>query len=369
MAGQDKNDFFGYSLTRHRAFYERAEMDRPLLAINLGFFAHEHFPRTMNALPKGLIRPEDVLADAFLADCEDLYHRHRQIGDDYPFVASPIMFIPWMEAIMDCPVMASPTSVWAESCVSDWQQYHWCKPRLDDPWPSRLLKLMGELVKFAAGRFPVSPTMMRGPADMLAAMRGASEFALDFIDNAETMKKAMDLVTQTWIELARAQHALIPESQNGYMDGDRGFRFWGPQKALWLQEDAMALLSPKIYRDFILPADRRIAAEFGSVAFHLHDTGLFGLDDLSSVEDLDVIELNFESAVSDVEAVFRGWSRIQKYKPLIIWRNFAPDFEAWLERVLDEFTPRGLSLQITVKSLEDAVRVREIFMNKTKGNR
>ncbi len=369
MAGQDKKEFYGYSLTRHRAFYERAQTDRPLLAINLGFFAHEHFPRTMSALPKGLIRPEDVPTDVFLADCEDLHYKHRQIADDYPFVASPVMFIPWMEAIMGCPVMASPTSVWAEPCVMDWAQWHWRPPRLDDPWPRRLLKLMDELVKFAAGRFPVSPTMMRGPADMLAAMRGASEFALDSIDVPEVMKRAVELATDIWIKVARAQHALIPESSLGYMDGDRGFRFWGPQKALWLQEDAMALLSPGIYRDFILPADRRIASEFGSIAFHLHDTGLFGLDDLLSVEDLDVIELNFESAVSDIEAVFQGWSRIQKHKPLIIWRNYAPDFEPWLERVLNEFSPQGLSLQITAKTLDDAIRVREIFMNKTKGNR
>jgi len=368
MIGRNDKEFYGYPLNRHRAFYERATMDRPLLAVNLGFFAHEHFPRTMKALPKGRILPEDIPTGAFLADCEDLHRKHGHIGDDYPFVASPIMFIPWMEAIMGCPVMASPTSVWSEPFVTDWNRWHWRPPRLDDAWPRCLLKLMDNLVKFAAGRFPVSPTMMRGPADMVAALRGACAFALDFIDTPEAIGRAMALATDIWIQIARAQHEMIPESPHGYMDGDRGFRFWGPEKTLWLQEDAMALLSPGIYREFILPADRRIASEFGAVAFHLHDTGLFGLEDLLSIEDLDVIELNFESAVSDVEAVFRGWSRIQKHKPLIIWRNFAPDFEPWLDRVLKEFPPQGLSLQITAKSVEDAVRVREIFTAKTKGN-
>lgn len=33
----------------------------------------------------------------------------------------------------------------------------------------------------------------------------------------------------------------------------------------------MALLSPQLYRDYILPVDQQIAAQFPCVAFHSYD--------------------------------------------------------------------------------------------------
>ena len=39
------------TLDLHKAWYNREETTRPVLAINIGFWANERFPRTMKSLP------------------------------------------------------------------------------------------------------------------------------------------------------------------------------------------------------------------------------------------------------------------------------------------------------------------------------
>ena len=66
-----------------------------------------------------------------------------------------------------------------------------------------------------------------------------------------------------------------------------------------------------------------------------------------------------EAATCDVEGTFAGWQRIQQHKPLVIWRAYADDFPCWLARVLREFSPRGLAIQISVRDAAEAEKVKE----------
>ena len=352
-----KSNIFKNVFERQKLFWEHQPADIPLFGLNIGMHANQHCPLTMEALSGGIVHPEDINIEFFLKDCDNLYLAHKEIDDDYPFVASPFVYIPWMEAIMGCPIMASESSVWAEACVSDWERWQWIEPVQENSWTDKLLETMGALVEHANGRYPVSATMMRGPSDILAAMRGAGQLPLDLLDFPDMMKKAVEECTDAFIAIAKEQHKLIPYSDEGYMDGDRGFRVWAPDKLVWLQEDAMAVLSPQLYRDFFLPADQRICSEFPATAFHLHGSALWAVDDLIAISELDVIELNLEAARCDVEGTFDAWERINKQKPLIIWRLYDEDFWVWLERVLAKIPAQGLSIQVTVRDLSEAKKV------------
>lgn len=352
---------YGSALERHKAFWEHGPSDKPLFCCNIGMFVQDHCPLTMKALPQGIVKPGDINIQLFLEDCDNLYLTHRELADDYPFVASPFVFIPWMEAIMGCTVMSSKSTIWAEPCVTDWETWEWKDNIKENPWTQKLLEIMEALTRYA-GRFPVSATMMRGPSDILAAMRGAVQLPLDILDYPDVMRGAVKKCADAFIEIGKEQLKLIPESDDGYMDGDRGFRVWSPDKMIWLQEDAMALLSPKIYREFIFQEDRRICSEFGGTAFHLHGSALWAVDDLVSAPEIDVIEMNLEAANCDIEGTFEGWRKIVVKKPLIIWRLYQDDFWLWLDRILKEYPARGLSIQITAKDLEEAKMIKEGFL-------
>ena len=348
------------ALARHQAFWDRKPTDRPLLGINVGFALQDAFPRVMARMADGPLRPDDIPADALFQDCDALEVAHRGLGD-YPFTVAPLVAIPWMEAIAGCQIAASRNSFWAEPCVENWREWKWPRSFLDNPWTRKLMELMDALVAHVAGRCPVTHTLMRGTSDILAAMRGGARFVLDLVDEPAAVDHAISEVSRLWEELATAQLQRIPASDQGYVAGAAALRAWAPHKTLWLQEDAMSLLSPTLYARHILPADRRISESFPGVAFHLHSSALWAIDSLVQLGDVQAIELNLEDANCDIDGTFAGWQRIQQYKPVIVWRMYGRDFEAWLRRVLEELSWDGLSIQVSTRNREEGQTVQQVF--------
>jgi len=347
-------------LQRHQAFWNHEQMDRPVWGVSIGLFADQAYPRTMAKMRMGPVKPEDIPVEELLHDCDDRWEAQQNVGD-FPFTCSPFSSIPWMEAIAGCPIMASPTSFWAEPCLHDLGNWQWERSVRENPWTRKLLELMRRLVAHSQGRYQVSPTLMRGPTDILAAMRGATQFALDFVDTPELVRPALHQCARIWREVAQAQLELIPPSSEGYIALEWVLRAWAPEKLLWLQEDAMALLSPKLYRDFVLPIDKELSALFPCVVFHLHSTALWAIDELVHVPGIDVLELNLEDAVCDEAGTFAGWKKIQEHKPLVMWRIYNEGFPAWLARVFQEFPAKGLSIQVSVRNAEEARQVQNEF--------
>ena len=350
----------GPILYRHQQFWERRPADRPLLGINVGFTLQETFRRTMARISDGPLKPEDIPLDEFLQDCDALAVAQEGLGD-YPYVAAPFVGVPWLEAVAGCPIAASRNSFWAEACVNDWRSWRWPESYLDSPWARKLLELMEALAAHAAGRYQAAPTLMRGPSDILAAMRGGAAFVMELMDQPEIVQPAIHEVARLWSDVARAQLARIPPSTEGYIAGAAALRTWAPDKVLWLQEDAMALLSPKLYRRHFLAVDRELSGSFPCVAFHLHGSALWAVDDVVQLPGVAVCELNLEDARCDVEGTFEGWRKIQQHKPTVMWRMYGPDFEAWLNRVLTEFSAAGLSVQVSTQDRGEAQTAQAIF--------
>jgi hypothetical protein len=347
-------------LHRHQQFWDRRPADRPLLGINVGFNLEDTFPRTMARISDGPVKPADIPVDAFLQDCDALARAHEGLGD-YPYVAAPFVGVPWLEAIAGCSIAASRNSFWAGPCVTDWRSWRWPESHLDNPWAQKLLELMEALAANAAGRYRVAPTLMRGTSDILAAMRGGAALVMDLMDQPENVQPAIAGAARLWSELATAQLARIPPSADGYVAGAAALRTWAPDKVLWLQEDAMALLSPKLYRRHFLSADRQLSDSFPCVAFHLHGSALWAIDDLVQLPGVDVLELNLEDARCDLEGTFAGWRKIQQHKPVVLWRMYGPDLEAWLKRVLSELPAAGVSVQVSTKDRAEAATVGAAF--------
>ena len=327
--------------------YLKRENKEPLFGCTLGMFTKEHLPRTTAALPDRQLKPEDIDIEAFLKDCDELYLAHEQMNDDFPFVAAPVVSIPWMEAIMGCPIMCKDNSIWAEPCVEDWA--HWEVPDTENnPWLLKLCEIARKLSEHANGRYPVALTLMRGPADIISAMRGAQNYIWDMIDEPEMMADIAGKIADVYIKAAKAQFAAIPDRGEGYICGDQGMRLWRPERFIWLQEDALALLSPAIYREVIYPADCKIVKEFGHAAFHLHATALWAIDELFKIPGLDTIELNLESATIDLEETFAAWKKIRDKRTLVIWAQYEDNFENWMSRFLKEIPHGGVNFQIAL---------------------
>jgi hypothetical protein len=352
-------------LARHQAFLKREPVDRPLIGSWLfGFFVHQQYPSVAAAMRPGPIRPEDIPIELFLQDVDALWQAYNELDDDYPFSMGAFYGVPWLEAIMGCPVYFTGTNMYADPCISEWDTYDWHPPDFDNnPWAQKLIEFLEALIKHSAGRFACGPTLMRGPADMCSAMRGGATLALDLYDCPDNVGRLAEICAEVWIKAGQAQLSVVPESENGYLAGCAGLRCWLPQKGIWLQDDAVSVLSPRFYEKYFLPLVQRIARAFPCVAFHLHGNYLWPVDLVLQVKEIAVLDLNYDVGVCQLEKLIPAWRKIQERKPCLA---FADGTLAEFDHILDELSPAGLSLQTISPTMENARAKRDLVYRRAR---
>ena len=340
---------------RNLAFLNREEVDRPLLACTWGsYFPLEMFPTGAASLPQGYLRPEMINVEAFLPDYERYYQFHQEAPDDVPWVAAPFIGIPWTEAILGCPIAASAETIWSEPFVTDWGQLEGIHYSPENPWVQKLREFMTVLGQHSAGRYPVGTTLMRGPADILAALRGHTNLALDLYDCPDRVERAARLAADVFIGSTRAQLELATGFGGGYCSGYI-FRLWSPQECAWNQADAAAFLSPRFYKQLILPQDARIAGAVPYCFFHLHPPALYASDILADVPEVSVIEVNIDHSGPTATDLIPVFARIQRKKPLVVWGRLRDED---VDNLLQSLSPRGLCLAPIVDTVEEAAGIK-----------
>jgi hypothetical protein len=340
-------------LRRHQTFLELGDVERPLFGSYLfGLYTSTRYPRIAEALTPGKIKPEDVPIEEYLKDIDDLFELYTDLDDDFPFSSGAFYGIPWLEAIMGCEVYFSGTNFYTKPIIEDWQHYTWKKSHTqNNPWLEKMLECLDAVVQHSKGRFSCGPTRMRGIADMVSAMRGGTNLAFDSIDCPSNLEKLAEICTEVWIETGLVQLDLIPESENGYMVGASGLRVWFPEKGIWLQDDAVAVLSPNSYRRYFLPCVETILKAFSRVAIHLHGTVLWAVDIFLELGGIDVLELSYDLGLCELEVVKAAWEKIQAKKPCIAFGELSLEE---LRMLIGEMKPNGLSIQAVANNIEEA---------------
>lgn len=349
---------------RHRAFLDHAPVDRPLLGIWVGdYYFTTNYPHGVSRWQPGeSILPDRVTFEQFIPDYLALADLHERLGDDFFYVGSAYPGVPWMEAIMGCPVYAEHTSAWTAPILETYAQLDALRTPLDaSPWFRQLMAITAALVEWADGRFPVNPPLLRGPADTAAALRGAERFVLDFADQPEQVQQLLALCTERRRQVVAAIRQITQPFHGGWAAGGYPSRLWAPgATVLYNQEDAAAILSPRIFRQVLQPLEAAIASDADVAFMHLHSGCLYParilLDDASYA----VIQVNYDHAGTSprLEAILPVLRDVIARKPLLLWGEFTMDEMGLL---LDELGPSGLSLQPVVSTESQAMAFKEEF--------
>ncbi len=337
-------------LARLSAWVERRN-DRPLAGFTLGSYYPLHrYPNGSRRIPDGIVQPDDVVPEDYIEDTERLFNLHERAGGDLVWSAAPFLGLPWLEAALGCGVVADhhigstrsipPPDFAARPVVPAFSERN--------PWVARMLEFIPALVRQAAGRYPVGVTLMRGISDLLSALYGGGEFVLRMHDAPGEVDDVVRQLTEFWIAFGRCLLDRLPLFHGG--TGGFLYGMWRPGKNIWLQEDAVALLSPSLYERFIYPADCRIIEGFEHVAMHLHPTRFIPTRLLAATK-LDVIELHIDHDGPRAEAIEQHYRRALESKPLLIWGDVTA---ADLEFILTRLPHRGLAVNIVVDSVEEA---------------
>ena len=255
--------------------------------------------------------------------------------------------LPWMEAIMGCPIRLLPESgaAWAEKCLTDASQIGEVRPRLEDnPWLQKLVEFTRTLADGSDGSYFATHTTMRGPVDMADAMLGTEQLLLCMMDEPDRIRRLLEICTEVFIETARAQWAVIPPTDGGYVCR---YGVWAPGHVTRSQADAAAMMSPQTYRHVVKPHDVRVLRAFDYTIMHTHSgyphlAEAFGDQDVPSAIQVGRDEPPFGPPVSEL---IPGLKRILERKPLI-FHGLVTEEEA--DILANELPPTGLFLDLTV---------------------
>ena len=331
--------------------YYAMENERPLL----GFFLGSEFPlhryQAAKSLPQDRpLTPDDFRVEPYLDDCDILFETHEQCGGDFIWSATPFWGVPWLEAALGCEIFASQAtgSIYSEPPKKFTGPNSIPAFDADNPWMQKSVEFITKLAQRSRGRWPLATTRMRGVSDLLAALYGGNEIVFAMMDQPDEIKASAGKLTDFFIEYGKLQLKHIPTFHDGI--GSFYYYMWAPAGTIWHQEDAAALLSPDMYREFIEPCDRKIVDSFDGCIIHKHPTGYFPVDSYLSMN-VTALELHIDQGGPSAEQLYDVHKKILAKKPLLIWGDISEKDMDW---IFSKLPHQGLAVNIVVSSSQQA---------------
>jgi hypothetical protein len=353
--GNDPAKIEGY-----KAFWHRNTVRRPLVGFSIkSWFPLEEFAASRDWKSHDILTPEMVDPEAFMEDQERLLREGETMQDDILRGASPSQAVPWLDGMLGSTLRILPGNVLSAEQMLPWEKL--AQFRLDpgNPWYKKYMAFGETLVRRSRGRFPVSHGTLFGPTDLLGSFRGHTRSLTDLLDEPEKSQEALWRFTYLFQEITEKFWEGIPLFGGGYFDAQ--YQLWTEGPIIRMQEDAIAVYSPELYRSLVQPIDRYLARKFSGSFMHLHATSMFLLDLILEIEELRCLQVNYEvnSGGPDVHGMIPYFQIIQAAdRALIIRGSFTVEE---LRVLLDALDPRGLYLYLMVADMDEVEALRPIL--------
>lgn len=342
---------------RYLKFWNREPVKRPLVGFStLGWFPLDEF-KVSAAWPKDTeLTPDMVDPERFLDDWESHLREGEVMDDDLIRGASPSQAIFWCCGTLGCKMRILPGNIVAIDQSLPWEKLLGMKVNYDHPWFRKYLAFIDELVKRSNGRFPVSHGTLVGPLDYAVALRGHEQTVVDMMEEPEKAGRFIEEMGDIFIRFTQEAWKRIPKYLGGYFDAQ--YRIWSPGSIARMQEDAIAVMSPSLYKQYIQPVDRRIASTFQNPFMHLHATSMMVMDLLLEIKEIKAFEINHDVGGPPIENMLPYFQMVQKAGvPLVIRGEFTAEE---LRKLMGGLDPVGLFIYIMVKDRKQTEPLRPI---------
>lgn len=252
-------------LQRHTAFWNHERQGEPLMRLR-----PMHYRTPFDNLD---VTPDMLDVDALTPEVGSRDWRKCLVQGDLFHGEHPFSRIPWMEALVGCGIHSgTDEAMWPRPALGpEFEGMDNIVPADDNPWLRKLLALTQALVDANDGSYLVTHTLMRGPSDLLSALLGDERMGLALYDAPDTVHDILSRAREAFVKVARAQYALIPAFHDGWSCWAYGL--WAPGSIIRFQSDSSSQLSPRSYREHILPHDRAIMQAFDHSIIDLHSGG------------------------------------------------------------------------------------------------
>ncbi|OHB56424.1 MAG: hypothetical protein A2Y12_06220 [Planctomycetes bacterium GWF2_42_9] len=196
---------------------------------------------------------------------------------------------------------------------------------------------------------------LQGPFDNLELLRG-SEIFLDMYSQKESFLKAMAVITDAQIEIAKYFSQFTSDRIKGF-SFQHGFALKG---GILIRNDTSIMISPEMYSQLVAPFDEKILKTFGG---GIHSCGNVNkiVSQFMSLNSIDCFDFG-QSELNDTESVYLFAS-----KRKIGLTRIAVSERELLNGQIQKKYPTGISLIFRAKSFEQAKKV-IVDYKKTAGN-
>ena len=301
-------------IDRCRRFWNREPVQQPLVGILLDRIHPLRDFQTDS--DKQEVVPSDVAVEDFVAECERRHQASENTEGDAVFVAYPTIGLPWLEGILGCQVQFNGSAAWTKPYQGDWKTYDLDSVPWDNGWLDKMKELTRTAIEAGKGRYPVGPCHLRGFIDAAASMIGSEQLCLAIYESPENLGRFLDVVTDVWIKVTKAQYEILPSYFGGYFNANQPL--WAPGMTMFVPADAVSLLSPSVVQDWVIPRVQRMVQGLDYSIAHTHSTYLHALDPFLEIEQLRAVQVGMDTAGPSIEELLPTFRKIMGQKSLII---------------------------------------------------
>jgi len=258
------------------------EIDRPMVIIDNPL----SFSMPMELSQEFLLeKPVDEVLDHF----QTILEFRQFYGDAWP-KWWPDFGPGIMAGFLGANVHGDPemTTVWFDSpdaCPIEELQFSY---NPDNIWWKRILDLTRGAIERWGSSVSVAHTDLGGNLDILASFRTTQQLLLDLYDAPEHVLRLAGQITNSWLRYYDELDAVIRTSGRGTTPWAP---IWSPKRCYMLQSDFSFMISPEMFKKFILPDLNACCQHMDHAFYHLDGPGeirhldmLLALDNLKGIQ-------------------------------------------------------------------------------------
>jgi hypothetical protein len=206
------------------------------------------------------------------------------LGEAVP-TAAPHLGPNCLALFLGCRAIDMPGTVWFEPCIDSPDDAVFRFDPANFYWDF-CLRLAREQMRLGAGKYLMEfPDLIEG-LDTLAAMRGTEALLMDLIERPDWVHGSLARITPLYFRYYDVLYDMFRDEVGG-----SHYWVWAPGRLAKLQCDFSAMISPGMFREFMVPVLKEMCGRLSYTIYHWDGPGaLSHHDDLLSIAKLDVIQ-------------------------------------------------------------------------------
>jgi uroporphyrinogen-III decarboxylase len=215
------------------------------------------------------------------------------------------------------------------------------KLQIPDPNKDGLMPRVLDVQRYMkrASFLPVGVTDLQGPLTTANQLMGYDKLIYLMTDDPSAAHELMEKVTEALICWVKAQKTVIGEPLTECI-GVQQF-YTGRHAGIWISDDDTVIMSPKYYREFVVPYNSRLLKAFGGGCLHFCGGATHQIDNLLATDGVVALH-NFTLYNSRPFHALRA--RLEGRRVLFACDMTPVDYESYFSDLLDGVALPGLEV-------------------------